>query len=239
MDNQINQLQTQNSNQLQTLENKPDQLLQTINPKTVADIITSTNPSIVKLIKLNGEPVIKACFVDLIAEVVEFFSLGKTMSGQQIASTVDLIIEAYPQYKFDDWKLCFKMAKLGQLGKVYDRIDGNVIFDWFDKYLEIRFAEFETARAKENRILNEPIKADPTPMPDYVKELITKKVITKEPEKQLNQTDRQKVINDWLKEFDFIWMEQGAPDGKRFIMFQDIKMDQAEFLQHKIQNDYL
>lgn len=216
-----------------------EKFLAEINPKTITDIIQSQNPSVIRVVKENGEQIAISMIRTLIVDVVKFFNLGKSMGASQVHQTAELILEAYGQYKFDDWKLCFKMAKLGQLGKVYDRIDGNVIFDWFDKYLEIRFAEFETARAKENRILNEPIKADPTPMPDYVKELITKKVITKEPEKQLNQTDRQKVINDWLKEFDFIWMEQGAPDGKRFIMFQDIKMDQAEFLQHKIQNDYL
>jgi hypothetical protein len=210
--------------------------LQTINPKTVADIISSTNPSVVRLVQINGEPVIKALLVDIIADVVEFFSLGKSMSGSQIASTVELIIEAYGSYKFDDWKLCFKMAKLGKFGTVYDRIDGNVIFDWFDKYLEIRSTEFESARAKENRLYSEPIKSYPLiPMPEYVKELIDKKVIVKEPGKQLNQTDAQKQINVWINEFDRICTMQGSQDGKRFILQDDIKMDIGEYLQYKAQ----
>lgn len=222
------------------LEKQPEKLLQTINPKTVNDIILSQNPSVVKLVKINGEPIIKALFVDIIADVVEFFSLGKSMNASQIANTVELILEAYGQYKFDDWKLCFKMAKLGKFGTVYDRIDGNVIFDWFDKYLEIRFSEFESTRAKENRLINESVKLDPlVPMPEYVKELVSKKSVKKETERQLIQTDRQKVINKWLKEFDFIWMEQGALDGKRFIMYQDTKMDQSEFLQNKAKNEQI
>lgn len=216
------------------------QFLESVNPKSVSDIITSTNPSVIKIVKDDGETVAKALMRKLILDMLDFFMLGKSMGVNQVESTIELIFEAYGQYKFDDWKLCFKMAKLGKFGTVYDRIDGNVIFDWFDKYLEIRFSEFESARAKENRILNESVQSDPlVPMPDYVKELTEKKSVKKETERQLIQTDRQKVINEWLKEFDLIWMEQGALDGKRFIMYQDIKMDQAEFLQYKAENESL
>ena len=212
---------------------RPEELLQTINPKSIQDIVASQNPSIVKLINENGEPIIKALMVDLIADIISFFSLGKSMNATQVTQTVDLILEEYCQYKFDDWKLCFKMAKLGKFGTVYDRIDGNVIFQWFDQYLEIRFNEFEAIRAKENRILNEPVKADPTPMPDYIKELMVKKSVKNEIERSPVLSEQQVLINSWIKEFDKLWESQGSESGKRFIQFEGQRIDIAEFLNIK------
>lgn len=210
------------------------QFLELVNPKSVSDIITSENPSIIRIVKDDGETVAKALMRKLILDMLDFFMLGKSMGVNQVESTIELIFEAYGQYKFDDWKLCFKMAKLGQFGPVYDRIDGNVIFDWFDKYLEVRIAGFEAARAKENRLLNEAVKSDPTPMPDYIKELYAKKDIKKQSEiKPLNQSETQRQVNDWIKDFDALWVAQGSQGGKRFVMYEDIKMDIGEFLEYK------
>lgn len=231
--NQNQQLQQVNQTSLMHSGITTEQFLAAVNPKTVTDIIQSKNPSVIRVVKENGEQIAISMMRTLIVDVVKFFNLGKSMGASQVHQTAELILEAYGQYKFDDWKLCFKMAKLGQFGTVYDRIDGNVIFDWFDKYLEIRFSEFETARAKENRMLNEPVKSDPTPMPDYIKELIEKKVVVKEPERQLNQTDEQKQINKWISEFDDMWRMQGAADGKRFVIIGEQWMDVGEWLTYK------
>lgn len=85
-----------------------------------------------------GEQHLRAFMVNVLNDVVGFFSIGKTMGAVQIASTADLIIEEFYFLKPDDFKLCFNRAKKGSYGKVYDRIDGQVIFEWLNTYTNDR-----------------------------------------------------------------------------------------------------
>ncbi|WP_455786988.1 DUF6633 family protein [Parabacteroides goldsteinii] len=74
----------------------------------------------------------------IIIDVVMFFNVGKIMNDNQAAQTADLIIEEYYFLKPDDFKLCFTRAKKGYYGKVFDRIDGQVIFEWLNQYTNDR-----------------------------------------------------------------------------------------------------
>lgn len=74
----------------------------------------------------------------IIIDLVQFFSLGKNMSDAQIKSTVQLIIMDYAHLKPEDFKLCFNKAKRGEYGKVYDRLDGQVILMWLEEYSNYR-----------------------------------------------------------------------------------------------------
>lgn len=85
-----------------------------------------------------GEQHLRAFMVHVLNDVVDFFNIGKTMGAVQIASTADLIIEEFYFLKPDDFKLCFNRAKKGSYGKVYDRIDGQVIFEWLNAYTNDR-----------------------------------------------------------------------------------------------------
>lgn len=85
-----------------------------------------------------GEGHLRSFMVKILNDVLDFFSVGKSMGAVQVATTADLIIEEYYFLKPDDFKLCFNQAKKGQYGKVYDRIDGQVIFDWLSAYVSDR-----------------------------------------------------------------------------------------------------
>ena len=67
-----------------------------------------------------------------------FFNVGKMINDTQAAQTADLIIDEYYFLKPDDFKLCFTRAKKGYYGKVFDRIDGQVIFEWLNQYTNDR-----------------------------------------------------------------------------------------------------
>ena len=62
-----------------------------------------------------------------ISEVVQFFNVGKTMNDIQVAITSDLIIDRFYYLKY-----CFHRAMCS--GKVYDRLDGNIIIGWLNEY---------------------------------------------------------------------------------------------------------
>lgn len=76
--------------------------------------------------------------VNILNDVIDFFNVGKTMGAVQVAGAADLIIDEFYFLKPDDFKLCFNRAKKGYYGKVYDRIDGQVIFEWLNQYTNDR-----------------------------------------------------------------------------------------------------
>lgn len=94
----------------------------------------SNEPDIGTIIRRFGEPQARAVLVILIADALEFFNVGNTMTDTQVAMTVDLIIEEYPYMKTDDFKLCFKNAMKMKYGENYNRIDGQIIMGWLREY---------------------------------------------------------------------------------------------------------
>lgn len=68
----------------------------------------------------------------IIAEVSDFFNVGKNMSKTQIAMTAELIVENYAHLTLADFKACFRKAMAS--GKLFDRLDGNIICSWLNNY---------------------------------------------------------------------------------------------------------
>ncbi len=109
-----------------------------LHPKTVNDVFDSPSCSIAVINKEFGEQHLRAFMVKVLNDLLDFFNVGKTMGAVQVASTADLIIEEFYFLKPDDFKLCFNRAKKGYYGKVYDRIDGQVILEWLSMYTNER-----------------------------------------------------------------------------------------------------
>lgn len=116
-----------------------------LSPRTVEDAVNSITPELAVFKKKCGETSLYAVMTILINDLIDFFSVGKTMGQNQIVSTIKLIVEDFYYLKIEDFKLCFNNAKRGKYGKVYDRIDGNVIYDWIIQYNQERmdFCMFE------------------------------------------------------------------------------------------------
>ena len=72
------------------------------------------------------------------------------MNENQAMQTVELIIKNYYYFSLEDFKLCFENGKLGKSIKIYDRIDGSIIFDMLNKYAEIRSQAFSSKFEKEH-----------------------------------------------------------------------------------------
>lgn len=123
---------------LSVLENWPMPYYKALHPKTVNDVFQSPSCSIAVMNKNFGEMKLRAFMVNIIIDLVMFFNVGKTMKDTQAAQTADLIIEEFYFLKPDDFKLCFTRAKKGYYGKVFDRIDGQVIFEWLNQYINDR-----------------------------------------------------------------------------------------------------
>lgn len=107
-------------------------------PRTLDDALKSITPPLAVIRKEYGEQSLQAILVIILTDLIRFFNVGKTTGQEQLVQTIRLIIEDFYYFNIDDFKLCFNNAKRGFYGKVYDRIDGNIIYEWLQKYSEER-----------------------------------------------------------------------------------------------------
>jgi len=95
-------------------------------------------PSISKINKKFGEDFTQAYIEGWIVNLRDFINIGKKMSDSQTQETAMMILDEFYNVTIADINLIFKRAKLGQYGQIYDRLDGQVILSWFDKYFQER-----------------------------------------------------------------------------------------------------
>lgn len=110
----------------------PEDYYRGLQVRRIEDAIDSPNLPVSTLKNELGLDGVRAILVLTVTEVCNFFNVGKTMNAKQVAMTVDLIIEKYFYLKLEDIKLCFRRAMYSHTA--YDRLDGNIILSWLDKY---------------------------------------------------------------------------------------------------------
>lgn len=67
------------------------------------------------------------------------------MGEEQLKQTLELILEDYYYFTFEDFKVFFNNCRRGIYGTSYNRIDGQVILEWLRQYAFERSAEAETS----------------------------------------------------------------------------------------------
>lgn len=70
------------------------------------------------------------------------------MNGLEIYETAVMFCEKYTHESISDLMLCLKMAKAGDLGIIYNRFDTVTLFEFFRKYLDIKWRRYESELAK-------------------------------------------------------------------------------------------
>jgi hypothetical protein len=73
----------------------------------------------------------------------QYFNLQQPMNAQQLSLTAELILEDYYYLRVEELQICFRMAMKGEFGPLYNRIDGQVFFEWIKKYMTKRGAVTE------------------------------------------------------------------------------------------------
>lgn len=116
----------------------PEQYYVALRPKTLEDAVNSVTPCLATFKKETSEMSLLAILTIMFNDLIDFFSVGKTMGQSQLVSTIQLVIEDFYYLNIEDFKLCFNNAKRGVYGKIYDRVDGNIIYDWISRYAQER-----------------------------------------------------------------------------------------------------
>jgi hypothetical protein len=108
-------------------------------------------------IKKEDEASLHIALKNLIVNLVESLNLTQTVNESQIIEMVFLLSDKYWFVKLEELVLVFKKAKLGEYGKIYNRLDVQIISEWIDSFLksEERALYFER--------LNAGFKSDPIP----------------------------------------------------------------------------
>ena len=97
-----------------------------------------TSPALSELKKNKGEQIAIGVLVSLMDECQQYFNLQQPMKPQQLMLTAELIIEKYYYLRVEELRICFRMAMMGEFGTVYNRIDGQIFFEWILKFLPTR-----------------------------------------------------------------------------------------------------
>ena len=106
-------------------------------------------PALSRIRRLRGEATARAVLVLIVNDMLDFFNAD--MNDRQVATTVDLILEEYPYMQADDVTLCFRRAMKGKYGKLYNRIDGQIIMGWLREYNRERCAEADSQSYNQHR----------------------------------------------------------------------------------------
>lgn len=117
------------------------QYYNTIYPRNIQEVLNTPSCTLGHFQRAESPVKARALIAHMIIDLVKFLNVGKTMNAEQVAQTAEIILYDYAYLKVEDFKLCFSKAKKGLYGKTYDRIDGQVILDFLNTYVEERIRE--------------------------------------------------------------------------------------------------
>jgi len=81
-----------------------------------------------------GPETLTAIVINELINLQDFFNVTVKMSPGQISETAEIVLEKFYFMRLDEIKLCFRRAKAGDYGELYNRLDGSVIIGWLKQY---------------------------------------------------------------------------------------------------------
>lgn len=235
----------------------------TINPLTVEEALKSASPPIA-ILSMADDKKAKAILILLVTDLIKFFNVGKTMDEVQIGQTINLILSDtnLKNLKPEDFKLCFGRIKKGYYGKLYDRLDGQIIIANLLEYFNERMLESEEmninqhkkyknedttavnlgGREKVINIMKQALKEADQKMP-------LSSIMVSEIKIKPSESEHNKFIQKCFNEFYLEWQKNphypkqitkieglitnSKIDG-RFILLKDIPVNETEYVELKL-----
>lgn len=161
---------------------------------------------------------------NIINNATEFFNgSGTAMTQNQALQTAALLIESYPAETIEDVILCLRYAKTGKYGKVFNRIDGQIIFEWFRQYLDEKYTIVEDMH-RDNKIIESEKRINELSM---VSEGITQVLASinkkTEPEKKQNESVNRITHEQHIDQFKSYVLNLGLPDLNELLVHYETK----------------
>ncbi len=111
----------------------------------------STGEQLSVLEKQDKKVLLKALSA-LITQLRQSLNVGKNLDTLQVYECASLLMEKYWYFRLEEFVYVFKQVKLGKYGKVYDRLDVQVISEWLHLYdTTERLVELDRKRQMEQK----------------------------------------------------------------------------------------
>jgi len=129
----------------------PKQLSRKItNRLTISDAVKCV--TIRTLVIANGEQITLEAIIEVVNHGLNQFTSENTMNEIQTAQFAKDFLNFWDAESLEDLIITFQLARNGQFGKVHNRIDSSVIFNWFREYLELKVEERERQHNNQKEI---------------------------------------------------------------------------------------
>lgn len=119
--------------------------------------LATKEPPLCDLIKIVGRSKIIIFLKLELAKLSERVNVGGNLTAGQIEFIATQLVEMFPGESLADFKICFERGAIGQYGEIF-RMDGIVIRQWMEKYLEEKYTIIEEELKSEKDNLYAPVK---------------------------------------------------------------------------------
>lgn len=123
--------------------------------KILPDVFNFKYPSLRQLEILDNTAFVVAYLNKWIYDTISFFNIGRNMNDTQIMDTSFILFEKFPNLTMAEIYFVFKEAKGFKYGQLYDRLDGQIILGWFDRFWNDRLQAAEDISFQEHNRLKE------------------------------------------------------------------------------------
>lgn len=106
-------------------------------------------PMIRDLIITEGKKKMLAVLVIIVKDLCSSLNVVRNMNEDQMIEAAAMLLDECGNFRLEDYVMMFSMGKRGQLVKIYDRIDLQVITAMMDMYWEKRKAVGEVYQENE------------------------------------------------------------------------------------------
>lgn len=143
--------------------------------------LKAETPTLATVRLYHGERVTHCAISEILVEAAELLNVGNNLTAAQVNALSEMIFRDWYWYTLADLKTMLQMGIKGEFGKIYERLDVNVIYEWLMQYNEKRaaVAEQNSSNAKQIEVVD-----GGEPMPEWMSDWIKKF------EKHVNATAR-------------------------------------------------
>jgi len=103
------------------------------------------------VLSIKKQPNAKQAIALMLGNMQNFLNIDNPMSVEQLAETAHLIISQYPHFKVPDIAVFCNGVKVGNYVKVFNRLNGQIIFQGLAVFDQERLTKIQDARKAEQQ----------------------------------------------------------------------------------------
>jgi hypothetical protein len=191
-----------------------------IEVSTPTAAILADTPTIGGMAHYLGKDTAIMVLTEIITANILLLNAGKNIEAFQIEPIAEILFDEHKTMTIADWKTCMRMGVTGKLGKIFDRLDIEILSNWAKDYFELRLLAGEAitqARQNNNKVDYSNAVPLPPEMQEWFLKLTEKLTVNKfEPDAA--------ILKYWESEWNKIPDDTNKPKLETYIQFQTIKM---------------